>query len=94
MIYQSKFVYITISDSDEIKALERIKALMYANAETIVGSSHLEEYDFDDTQIKVKTKYRSMSDLMSDIDAIDKKIQRLRNSLSRVSITRSYRNFI
>lgn len=59
--------YNALIDAMELKLLEGI------------GSSTISEYQMDDGQMKVRTTYRSISDLEAGITALEKSKQRLIN---------------
>lgn len=82
--------YYTISQYVESKTTLEGRILAYDNLiEAMelkmldnVGESNLDEYQMDDGQMKVRTKYRSTIDILAGIKAIEQARARLLNKLN------------
>lgn len=75
------------------KRIDRTEALidlLLDQSEKIIENSGILEYEFDDTQVNVKTKYTSASDLSDDIAKFERMLQNYINQLNgRATISRN-----
>ncbi len=66
----------------KIIAIDALIDAMELKMLDVVGTSDLDEYSMDDGQMKVRTKYRSTSDVLAGIDGLEKLKQRYVNRLN------------
>lgn len=73
----------------KIKAINDLIAAFELKLLDVVGSAVYDEYQMDDGQMKVRTKYRSPEDVLKGLDALEKLKQRYVNRCNgRVNILR------
>lgn len=78
---------------NRIDALENLIDQMLLRMVDAVDSSDVSEYDMDDGQMKVRTRYRSIEDLERGIKGLQRILETYRNQLNgRVSVFRGGNN--
>ena len=83
--YDSAAIYIETSDAlcDKIDKLDAIIAALETAALTASANQGIEEYELDDGQVKIKTKYRNAEDIIKSINAYEKMRQLYINRLNK-----------
>lgn len=77
----------------KINRLNDLIDLLLENSTNIIENSGIAEYDFDDSQVKIKTVYRSASDLTKDIFNLQKLRETYINQVNgRQTISRNINN--
>ena len=75
---------------DQILAIDALIILHRGKMLDSIGNSDIDEYQMDDGQMKVRTKYRSVKDVMAGIDALKIWKQELVNDYNgRTTVLRS-----
>jgi len=86
----SQYIETKTSILDRIRAYNNLIEAMELKLLDAVGTSDLDEYQLDDGQMKVRTRYRSLKDVEAGIMALEKAKQRLVNRYNgRCSVLRS-----
>ena len=75
----SQYVECKTELADKILAIEALISAMELKIVDATGSAEYDEYSMDDGQMKVRTKYRSVSDVMAGITALEQLKQRYVN---------------
>ena len=69
-----------------------IEALEIRVVDVAVGNADIDEYQLDDGQVKIRTKYRSVEDMEKAITAFEKLKERILNKLNgRCTVLRDQR---
>lgn len=95
-VYYTVREYIQSRESLEAKitAIESLIEASLLESVDFVGDSGTAEYSLDDGQMKVTTRYRSMKEVFSGVDALEKLLQRYVNRLNgSVTVLRGRLNY-
>lgn len=86
----SQYIETKTSILERIRGYNNLIVAMELKLLDAVGTSDLDEYQLDDGQMKVRTRYRSVKDVEAGIMALEKAKQRLVNQYNgRGSVLRS-----
>ena len=75
----SQYIESKSNLADKIQAIEALIGAMELKLLDAIGTSDLDEYQMDDGQMKVRTKYRSIADVNKGIEALEIQKQRYIN---------------
>lgn len=86
----SQYIESKASICDRILAYDALIEAMELKLLDSVGNADLEEYQMDDGQMKVRTRYRTVQNVQDGIKALEQAKQRLVNRYNgRISVFRS-----
>lgn len=75
----SQYIECKTDLAAKIAAVDALLAAMELKIIDVTGSAEYDEYSMDDGQMKVRTKYRSVADVMAGITALEQLKQRYVN---------------
>lgn len=78
----SQYVECRPTLAEKISAIDALITAHELKLLDVIGNSDVDEYQMDDGQMKVRTKYRSLADVQKGLDALEILKQRYVNRLN------------
>ena len=90
----SEYIKSKTSLLSRISAIESLIDQMYAEMGEAIGNSGVAEYQLDDGQMRIRTNYRSVSEITKGIEALETQLQMYLNRYNgRATIVRGRINY-